>query len=52
VSAAFSAVVDASDALVAEMGPPAAGGLLAEAKATMKVQPYARRVLAAARRPG
>ena len=52
VSAAFNAVVEASDTLVAEMGERAAGGLLAEANVTMKVQPYARRVVAAARRPG
>jgi SAM-dependent methyltransferase len=52
VSAAFGAVMDAGDTLVAEMGEPAALGLLAEAKATTRVQPYSRRILAAVRRPG
>jgi SAM-dependent methyltransferase len=51
VSAAFGAVLDAADALAAEMGEPAALGLLAEAKATIRVQPYSRRILAAVRRP-
>jgi SAM-dependent methyltransferase len=52
VSAAFGAIIDASDTLTAEMGPRAAGGAVAEAMLTVQLQPYPRRVLAAARRPG
>jgi ubiquinone/menaquinone biosynthesis C-methylase UbiE len=46
----FSAVVDASDALNAEMGERAAAGALAEAMLTVAVRPYPRRVLIAAER--
>jgi SAM-dependent methyltransferase len=52
VSAAFGAIVDASDTLTAEMGAPAASGAIAEAMLTVQLQPYPRRVLAVARRPG
>ena len=52
VNAAFGAVVDASDTLTAEMGERAAAGMVAEAMLTVQMQPYPRRVLAVARRPG
>jgi SAM-dependent methyltransferase len=52
VNAAFGAIVDASDMLTAEMGERAAAGAVAEAMLTVQMQPYPRRVLAAARRPG
>jgi len=52
VNAAFGAMVDASDTLTAEMGERAAAGAVTEAMLTVQVQPYPRRVLAAARRPG
>jgi SAM-dependent methyltransferase len=52
VNAAFGAIVDASDTLTAEMGERAAGGAVAEAMLTVQLQPYPRRVLAVARRPG
>lgn len=51
VDGAFSAIVEASDALAAEMGEQAAGGVVAEAMLTVEANPYPRRVLAAARRP-
>jgi ubiquinone/menaquinone biosynthesis C-methylase UbiE len=47
----FSALVDASDALNAEMGEPAAAGTLSEAMLTVAIRPYPRRVLVVARRP-
>jgi ubiquinone/menaquinone biosynthesis C-methylase UbiE len=47
----FSALVDASDALNAEMGERAAAGTLSEAMLTIAMRPYPRRVLVAARRP-
>jgi hypothetical protein len=46
----FQAVVDASDALTAEMGDRAAAGLLSEAMLTVAVRPYPRRVLIVAHR--
>jgi SAM-dependent methyltransferase len=52
VNAAFGAIVDASDTLTAEMGQRAASGAVAEAMLTVQLQPYPRRVLAVARRPG
>jgi SAM-dependent methyltransferase len=52
VNAAFGAIVDASDTLTAEMGARAVSGAIAEAMLTVQLQPYPRRVLAAARRPG
>ena len=51
VLSVFGALVDAADALVAEMGERAAAGVLAEAMLTVQLQPYPRRVLAVARRP-
>jgi len=44
----FQALVDASDALNAEMGERAAAGALAEAMLTVAMKPYPRRVLAVA----
>ena len=41
----FSAVVDAADALSAEMGERAAAGALSEAMLTVAMRPYRRRVL-------
>jgi SAM-dependent methyltransferase len=52
VNAAFGAIVDASDMLTAEMGERAAASAVTEAMLTVQMQPYPRRVLAAARRPG
>jgi SAM-dependent methyltransferase len=52
VNAAFSAIVDASDTLAAEMGERAAASVVAEAILTVQLQPYPRRVLAVASRPG
>jgi SAM-dependent methyltransferase len=52
VNAAFNAIVDATDTLTAEMGERAAAGVVAEAMLTVQMQPYPRRVLAVARRPG
>jgi SAM-dependent methyltransferase len=52
VNAAFGAIIDASDTLTAEMGARAASGAIAEAMLTVQIQPYPRRVLAVARRPG
>jgi len=52
VNAAFGAIVDASDTLAAEMGERAAASVVAEAMLTVEIQPYPRRVLAAASRPG
>jgi SAM-dependent methyltransferase len=51
VRAAFGAVLDAADVLVAEMGERTAAGLLAEAAVTVDLEPYRRRVLAVAARP-
>jgi len=50
VYGAFSAVVDAIDTLVSEMGERAAAGAVAEAMVTVQVKPYPRRILAVARR--
>lgn len=46
----FQAVVDAADALNAEMGERAAAGALSEAMLTVAMRPYPRRVLIAATR--
>jgi ubiquinone/menaquinone biosynthesis C-methylase UbiE len=51
VRAAFGAVLDAADLLVAEMGERAAAGVLAEATLTVDLEPYRRRVLAVAAKP-
>ena len=50
VYAAFGAIVDASDALTAEMGERAASGAIAEAMLTVAMKPYPRRVLVVAAR--
>jgi SAM-dependent methyltransferase len=47
----FSALVDASDALNAELGERGAAGTLAEAMLTVAMRPYPRRVLVVAHRP-
>jgi ubiquinone/menaquinone biosynthesis C-methylase UbiE len=47
----FAAVLDASDALTAEMGERAAAGTVSEAMLTVALRPYPRRVLVVARRP-
>jgi SAM-dependent methyltransferase len=52
VNAAFGAIVDARDTLTAEMGEQAAASAVAEAMLTIEIQPYPRRVLAVASRPG
>jgi SAM-dependent methyltransferase len=52
VNAAFGAILDASDTLAAEMGELAAASAVAEAMLTAGIQPYPRRVLAVASRPG
>ena len=44
----FEAIVDANDALVAEMGERAAAGAVAEAVLTVQMKPYPRRILAVA----
>lgn len=51
VYAAFGAIVEARDALVAEMGERAASSAVAEAAVTLQLEPYGRRTLFAARRP-
>jgi SAM-dependent methyltransferase len=48
----FGALVDAADALVADIGERAAAGALAEAMLTVQRKPYPRRVLVVARREG
>ena len=52
VEAAFGAIVDAADALAAEMGEQASASAVAEAMVTLDLQPYPRRVLAVASLPG
>ena len=52
VYGAFGAIVESSDALIAEMGERAAAGAIAEAMLTVQMKPYPRRILAAARRGG
>lgn len=51
VHAAFGAIVEANDALAAEMGEQATASVIAEALLTLQVQPYPRRILATAKRP-
>ncbi len=48
MTTAYSAIVNARSALVAEMGEAAAGALLLEMSMTLEHRPYRRRVLAAA----
>jgi SAM-dependent methyltransferase len=52
VYATFGAIIEASDALAAEMGERAAAAAVAEAMITMEMKPYPRRILAAATRQG
>jgi len=47
----FAALVEARDALAAEMGERAAAGTLSEAMLTVALRPYPRRVLIVGRRP-
>ena len=44
----FSAIIEASDALAADIGPQAAAGAVAEAMITVQMKPYPRRILAGA----
>jgi SAM-dependent methyltransferase len=46
----FQALVDAADALVADLGERAAAGVLAEAMFTVQTRPYTRRILLVAKR--
>ena len=50
VHGTFTALVEAADALVADLGERAAAGVLAEAMLTVQAAPYPRRVLVGARR--
>jgi SAM-dependent methyltransferase len=52
VYAAFGAIVDNNDTLIAEMGERAAAGAVAEAILTVQTKPYRRRILAVASRLG
>jgi hypothetical protein len=52
VHAAFSAILENTDALIAEMGDPAAAAAAAEAMLTIQIKPYRRRIMAVASRPG
>jgi SAM-dependent methyltransferase len=52
VHAAFGAIAANSDTLTAEMGEQAAAGTIAEALLTLQVNPYPRRIMAVASRPG
>jgi SAM-dependent methyltransferase len=52
VHAAFSAIAGNSDTLTAEMGESAAAAVLTEALVTVQIQPYPRRIMAVASRPG
>lgn len=48
----FGALVDAADAITADIGERAAAGALAEAMVTVQMKPYPRRVLMVVERPG
>jgi hypothetical protein len=50
VYAAFSAIVDNTDTLIAEMGEQAAAAAVAEAMLTVQMKPYTRRIMAVASR--
>ena len=52
VYAAFSAIAENNDTLIAEIGERAAAAAVAEAMLTMQIKPYPRRILAVASRPG
>jgi SAM-dependent methyltransferase len=51
VEAAFDAVIGAADVLASEMGERAAAGVLAEARVTVELRPYRRRILAVGSKP-
>jgi ubiquinone/menaquinone biosynthesis C-methylase UbiE len=51
VHAAFSAIVENNDTLIAEMGEQAAAAAAAEAMLTIQIKPYPRRIMAVASRP-
>lgn len=52
VYAAFSAILENNDTLIAEMGERAAAAAAAEAVLTVQIKPYPRRIMAVASRPG
>jgi ubiquinone/menaquinone biosynthesis C-methylase UbiE len=52
VHAAFSAIAENTDTLIAEMGELAAASAVAEAMITLQIKPYPRRIMAVASRPG
>jgi SAM-dependent methyltransferase len=52
VYAAFGAIAENNDTLIAEMGERAAAAAVVEAMLTMQIKPYPRRILAVASRPG
>jgi hypothetical protein len=51
VYAAFSAILENNDTLIAEMGEPAAAAAATEAMLTIQIKPYPRRIMAVASRP-
>jgi SAM-dependent methyltransferase len=51
VYAAFSAILDNNDTLIAEIGERAAAAAAAEAILTIQIKPYPRRIMAVASRP-
>lgn len=52
VHAAFSAIAENNDTLIAEIGELAAASAVAEAMITLQIKPYPRRIMAVASRPG
>ena len=52
VHAAFIAIAENHDTLIAEMGELAAASAVAEAMITLQIEPYPRRIMAVASRPG
>jgi SAM-dependent methyltransferase len=52
VYAAFTAILENNDVLIAEMGERAAAAAAAEAILTIQIKPYPRRIMAVASRPG
>ena len=48
----FGAIIEANEALAAEIGDQATAGAIAEAMITVQMKPYPRRILAAAHKPG
>ncbi len=52
VHAAFSAILQNTDTLIAEMGERASAAAAAEAMLTIQIKPYPRRIIAVASRPG